>query len=476
MSIAVEAIRVWRNDPVRFVRDCFGAEPDEWQKEALYEYLKNRRLAMKASKGVGKSCIMSWMILHFLTCYANPKIAVTSISGQNLKDGLWSELGLWISKSPLHKEAFEFTKTRIYLKTSPETWFVSARTWAKGADPNQQANTLAGLHAENIMFVLDESGGIPDAVAAAAEAALSGGGNCKLIMSGNPTHLEGPLYRACTKERHLWALITINSDPNNPKRSPRVSIEWAREQIEKYGNDSPYVLVNVFGEFPPSSLNALLGPDIVEEAMKRKYSDKMFSYSQKRLGVDVALYGDDNTVIFPRQGLCAFKPVILKNAKPRDISARVIAAKLKWGSELEFVDCSGGFGSGVVDNMEQSGYNPIQVQFAGKPIENRFLNKRAEIWWLMKEWIEKGGCLPNIPELVSELTAATYTLKNGKFMIEPKDLIKERIGRSPDLADGLACTFALPDAPAKTKSDIILSAHTKNHNQTLHEWDPFAEA
>lgn len=448
MNLAVKAIKTWRKDPVRFVRDCFGAEPDEWQIDALNQYAKHNRIAMKASKGVGKSCIMSWMIWHFITCYSDPKIAVTSISGQNLKDGLWAELALWHSKSELHKELFEFTKTRIYLKSKPDTWWASARTWAQGADSNQQANTLAGLHAENILFVLDEVGGIPDAVMAAAEAALSGGGNSKLVISGNPTHLEGPLYRACTRERHLWSLITINSDPNNQKRSPRVSIQWAKEQIDKYGIDSPYVLVNVMGEFPPTSMNTLLGPEEVENAMKRNIHDSVFMYSQKRIGIDVALHGDDCTVLTPRQGLRVFKSVVLRNAKPNEIAARIIAAKEKFKSELEFVDNSGGFGSGVIDNMEQAGYSPISVQFAGKAQDESYFNARSEMYFRMAEFIKKGGCLTYDPDLIKELTAPTYFLRNGKFLIEPKELIKKRLGFSPDRADALACTFYLPEMPA----------------------------
>jgi len=464
-------IKAWREDPVLFVREVFGVEPDPWQVQALTSFAKNRRIAMLASKGVGKTALISWCVWNFLVTRPHPKIAATSVSWDNLSDGLWTELAKWQSKSPLLKEMFTWTKTRIFAVQHPETWWISARTWSKGADSSQQADTLAGLHADYLLFVLDEVGSIPDSVMAAAEAGLSSGKESKLLIAGNPTHLDGPLYRAASTEKHLWDVIEINSDPDNPNRSPRVSMEWAREQIDKYGKDNPWVQVNVFGRFPQSSLNTLLGVDEVRDAMKRHLRETDYNQSQKRLGVDCARFGDDRTIIFPRQGLRAFKPVEMRNARSNEISARVMMAKSKWGSELEFIDDTGGFGSGVVDSLIQSGVNPHAIHFSGKAIDNRYLNKRAEMWFNMAEWIKRGGALPDIPELVRELTTPTYYFQNGKFQLEPKDQIKERLGSSPDLADALCLTFALPEMPA-----ALGFPYTQvNRNSAKTDYDPFSD-
>jgi hypothetical protein len=130
------------------------------------------------------------------------------------------------------------------------------------------------------MFCIDEVGGIPLAVTATAEAALASGIESKLLMGGNPTHTEGPLYMACTAHAHLWEIVQITGDPDDPKRSNRMDIKWARQQIEMYGREHPWVKVNVFGEFPPSSINALLGPDDVEDA-KRRYGELKFSTTSR---------------------------------------------------------------------------------------------------------------------------------------------------------------------------------------------------
>lgn len=440
-----------------FVRECFGAEPDAWQLDVLRAFPKNQRVAMKACKGPGKSCVMAWLAWNFLLTRPHPKVAACSISGDNLSDGLWTEMAKWQNASPLLKQTFTWQKTRIFANDHPETWWMSARQWAKSADKGRQADTLAGLHADYIMFVLDEVGGIPDSVAATAEAALATGKETKLLMAGNPTHTEGPLYRACNQEAHLWHVTEISADPDDPKRTPRVSVQWARQQIEKYGRDNPWVLVNVFGRFPPSSLNALLGPDDVRAAMNRSIDTDAAEFAARVLGIDVAREGDDASVIFPRQGRQAFQPIVMRNVDSIQGAGHVAKKWNEWQAQTAFVDNTGGWGAGWVDQLRQIGFDPIGVEFAGRPLDPRYLNKRAEIWFLMAEWVKEGGCLPNVPELVGELTTPTYTFKGDKFVIEPKDDVKDRLGRSPDLADALALTFAFPVAMPKLEDMLRMS-------------------
>lgn len=450
MKEASDQLREWRRDPVKFVRDVFHVEPDEWQKDVLRNFPNHNRIGMKACKGPGKTCLLAWVAWNFLATRPHPKIAATSITKENLFDNFWAEMAKWQKKSEFLSEAFTWTKTRIFANDHPETWWMSARTWSKSADKDQQADTLAGLHADYLLFILDEAGGIPDAVMAAAEGGLATGIETKIIMAGNPTHLEGPLYRACTNEAHLWFMVEITSDPDDPKRTPRVSITWAREQIEKYGRENPWVLVNVFGKFPPSSINTLIGPDEVEAAMRRHYQIDVYSWAQKRLGIDVARYGDDKTVIFPRQGLAAFRAVEMRHdrgsAVSVDIANRVQLAKQRWNSNWEAFDDTVGWAHGAIDVMRSNGHTPRGIAFNGKATDPRYKNIRAEMWCEMVAWIRRGGALPNIPELKAELTTPTYCYKNGVFMLEDKDQIKDRLGRSPNYGDALALTFAEPEA------------------------------
>jgi len=453
MRIAASNIARWRKDPVAFVREEFGVEPDAWQADFLHDYNGNPRVAAKACKGPGKTTVLAWCMWHFLVCYAHSKVVATSISGANLKDGLWSELAKWQQRSEFLKAAFTWRAERIVNNDHPETWFMSARQWSQSANKEQQANTLAGLHADFIMFVIDEAGGVPDAVMAAAEAALANAGTevnpnaiAKLLIAGNPTHLNGPLYRACTTEASQWKVIEITGDPDSPKRSPRINIDWARKQIKAWGADNSWVLVNVFGKFPPSSINALLGPDDVEAAMKRVIAPTAYNRSAKILGVDVALQGDDRTVIAPRQGLVAFKPKVLRLAEPKLIAGQVATAIKTFDPDGVFIDNTGGWGSGVISWLTDWGYNVTPVGFAEKAMNDRYANKRSEIHHELAYWTKGGGCLPDIPELKEELCAQTYTHKKDKLIMTEKDQIKEIIHRSPDLADAYALTFSYPVA------------------------------
>lgn len=476
---AVEKIRRWRKDPVAFVREQFQVEPDAWQKEVLEAFVSadpaKRRISEQACAGPGKSATLAWCGWLFLSCYGgkgeHPKGAAVSITAENLRDNLWPEFAKWRSRSAYLMKAFEWTSTRIFAREHPETWFMSARAWSKTANAEEQGRTLSGLHSEYVLVLIDESGGVPQSVLKAGEQAL---GRCKfgkMLQAGNPTSLEGILYLAATKLRHQWHVVRITGDPDDTNRSPRIDIEWAREQIKTHGREDPWVKAYILGEFPPASINVLLGPEEVESAMKRSLREDEYSFSQKRIGIDVARFGDDVTVIFPRQGLAAFAPVEMRGARTPDIAARVAAGKAKWGSELEFIDSTGGWGGGVEDALLQAGIHVVPVNFSGAATDPRYFNKRSEIWFQMAEWVKRGGALPNRPGLLRELTTPVYTFVGGKFRLEEKDQIKKRLGFSPNEADALATTFAQPDMPTA----LMAPMGGGTRGKAVSEWDPFRE-
>jgi phage terminase large subunit len=447
--IAFATLRHWHQHPADFVREVFDVVPDPWQVEVLEAFPHRQRLAMKACKGPGKTAVEAWLAWNFLVTRDHPKIAAVSITAENLADNLWSEMAKWQQRSPFLKADFEWTKTRIFSRAHPQTWWMSARSWSKTADRAQQGNTLAGLHADHVLFILDEAGGIPDAVMASAEAALSSCKEGHIVQAGNPTHLEGPLWRACTSERALWHVTEITADPDDPKRSSRVKAEWAREQIQKYGRDNPWVLVNVFGRFPPGSLNTLIGPDECRAATQRFYRPEDIAASARVLGVDVARFGDDASVIFPRQGLVAHPPQKFRNLDGTE-GAGIVAAKWQeWGADAVFIDDTGGWGASWIDNLRRIGRQPVGIGFAGRPNDPRYENKRTEMYFEAIEWIKAGGALPpidtpGVPELIAALSQTTYSFRGDRLLLEPKDQIKARLGYSPDDADAFALTFAQP--------------------------------
>jgi phage terminase large subunit len=479
--LAPDVLRAYRDDPVLMVRKLFGVEPDHWQAEALRAFAsrdpKKQRIALQACAGPGKSTVLAWCGLNFILCYAtkdkHPNGYAISITADNLRDNLWKEFAVWMNRSDLFKREFVWTAEKIFQKDKPRTWWLAARSFPKKANAEELGRTLSGLHAPFILYLIDESGDIPTQVGRTAEQGLS---NCewgKIVTAGNPTSHQGYLHQTVAEQAHLFFAIRITGDPDDPKRSKRISVDHAREQIALYGRLNPWVMAYILGEFPPSSLNSILGVDEVRAAMERGLKKDQYDWSQKRLGIDVARFGDDRTVLQARQGLNArYEPEIMRHQRTTAIAARASMIVEKWGAELITIDDTGHWGHGVVDNLLTTGLAPLAITFSDPALNPRYYNRRTEMWMEMAEWVRRGGCLPNIPELISELTTPTYTFHKGAILLQEKDQIKALIGRSPDLADALALTFAIPDMPSNTSPIAIARSNTRQ--QTMHEYDPLA--
>jgi hypothetical protein len=189
----------------------------------------------------------------------------------------------------------------------------------------------------------------------------------------------------------------------------------------------------------------------------------------------VARQGLDSTILFPRQGLRAYPVVQMRGAKNPEIAGRILLAKQRWAYEMVFVDGTGGFGGGVCDALTQAGEIPQEIHFSSKPNDVRYFNRRAEMWMEMAKWVRRGGCLPKDDALMKELTAVTYTTKDGRFILESKEQIKKRLGFSPDRGDALALTFAFPEMPASMVDNVPLFGFNEQ-GKTLSDWDPLANS
>jgi hypothetical protein len=179
--------------------------------------------------------------------------------------------------------------------------------------------------------------------------------------------------------------------------------------------------------------------------MNRCYKPYEFALAPRILGVDVAREGLDASKIYPRQGLQAYTPFTYRNINGTQ-GASIVAQKWQqWNADACFIDNTGGFGSSWVDNLQRLGYAPIPVHFSSKSDNPIYYNKRTEMIFDLVEWIKNGGALPpDDLDIAAELTQSTYTHKNDKLLIEPKELLKTKIGRSSDSMDSLAVTFAAP--------------------------------
>tara|TARA_R100000654_G_scaffold62436_1_gene89408 strand:- start:337 stop:1662 length:1326 start_codon:yes stop_codon:yes gene_type:complete len=209
-----------------------------------------------------------------------------------------------------------------------------------------------------------------------------------------------------------------------------------------------------------------------EDAAKRTYQSDHVKLSPIVLGIDPARFGDDRSVVFRRQGRQAFKPVVYRGIDNMELATRV--ANLIEEHDPDAVFCDAGAGSGVIDRLRQLSYDVIEIPFGGKATKpDQYINRRSEMWWLMKQWIEEGGAIPNDIALKQELATPIYWYDNiGRRVLESKDQIKKRLqgAGSPDLADALALTFALPVAK-KQPEDIYIKRRKQSTQKT--DYDPY---
>lgn len=199
-------------------------------------------------------------------------------------------------------------------------------------------------------------------------------------------------------------------------------------------------------DFTVKAINELFSLEELDAAFDRALNEGDVPWDMPIVqGVDIARYGDDRSVIWKRKGLRVFEnPRIFKHLNTMEMADRIAQAMDDNGADMTFID-AGNMGAGAIDRLRQMGYRALrEIPFQSKALENeRYENIRAEMYFKLKEWIAAGGALPNEQGLRDELAVIQYKFsKNGRIMLTPKDEIKEKLGRSPDLADGLALTFA----------------------------------
>ena len=448
-------LKLWRERPIIFAKDVFDLTLDPWQEDVFNLYTHNQRIGLVASKGPGKTFCLAVLGWHFFTCHHKPKMAALSITRDHLKSNLWAELAMLRARSPLIIKSTNDGAERFTMKGSELFSFIDARSFPKQADESAMSSALAGLHANNVAFLIDEAGMIPDSVLATADAALSTGDDAthkaRIIVTGNPEVASGMLYRASIgKTEQKWGMYHVSGDPDDPKRAPRVSITWAREQIATYGKDDPYVLINVFGKYPSNAINTLLSESEISDSMKLNIEERSVKNAQHRMGVDVARGGVDRTVFARRRGLKGYPlEAVPSNIHGPELAGKAVFMQQDLGVERIFVDNTGGYGSSIIDSLQMFPHVDVTpVVYNSKAQDKRYFNKRTEMYMRLRDWVKKGGQLPNDPGLAEELMMPKIFFHGGVTRLEEKEQIKQRLGRSPDKADALAQTFADVEQPS----------------------------
>lgn len=328
-----------------------------------------------------------------------------------------------------------------------------------GAD---NAQALRGLYFDGI--VLDEVADMRPAVwgEVVRPALMDRGGWALFIGTPKGTNLFSELYFKALQNPEWHADLRRASETG---AIPQEELETARLEMtpSQYAQEMEC-------DFAASVDNTLLRLSEVLEAQQRALTEDAYSYAPKVLGVDVARYGDDRSVIFARQGVAAFKPKILRGTDLMETAGQVARSIVEFRPDAVFVD-QGGLGAGVVDRLRQLGHAVIGIDFGGRPNDARFENRRAEMWWQAADWVKNGGALPEMQELAGELCAPQFSYANarGKLQLESKDDMRKRGLPSPDIADAFVLTFAMPVAPKQRPGQPGPRGATGGH-----DFDPYA--
>lgn len=451
-SVVTDLLDLYWDDPVAFAEDMMGFDPDDWQRDVMMDVAQYPRTSVRSGQGVGKTGLEAALVIWFLCCRPNPKVVCTAPTKQQLHDVLWAEVSKWLENSMV-KNLLKWTKTKVYMVGHEQRWFATART------ANKPEN-MQGFHEDYMLFVVDEASGVSDPIMEAILGTLSGAEN-KLLMCGNPTRTSGVFYDSHNRDRSRFRSHKVDS-----RSSKRASKENIQMLIDKYGAESDVVRVRVYGEFPKAEADAFIPLELAELATGAAVDP---IGDTLHLGVDVARFGDDETVIAPRIGMKVFDLKWYNKQDTMETAGQVLnigREMLRSFPQLEFVEIKvddSGVGGGVTDRLNEViaeegmyGWRVIPINNGGKPTDDEvehYENRGTEAWAIVRDVLQESFSkhmqgepisveLPNDERLITQLTQRKYRMTSkGRLALERKEDMKKRGLDSPDRADAVVLSF-----------------------------------
>ena len=466
--------RLWspviKDDPEAFVRFAFPwgeagtpleryKGPRKWQRDILRvmsrhirenkvrEAFEVFRLAVASGRGIGKSALVSWLVLWMLSTRIGSSVIVSANSEAQLRSITWSEITKWLAMM-INGHWFEVSATRVMpakwltdlveedLKKGTRYWGAEGKLWSE-----ENPDAYAGAHNDDgMMVVFDEASGIPDSIWAVAAGFFTENTPHRFWCAfSNPRRNSGYFYECFNGKRDFWESYNIDA-----REVEGTDKGVYRGIIEEYGEDSSQARVEVYGQFPSAGDDQFIGRRLVEEAQERERVRD--PDAPVVVGVDPARGGADATVIVVRQGRDLVEIRRYRGEDTMETVGRVIEAIEEFKPVLTVID-EGGLGYGVLDRLVEQRYKVRGVNFGWKSKNPAaWGNKRAEMWGLMREWL-KGASIPKDRGLLVDLTAPKSKMdSSGAIFLEGKKEMKARGMASPDAADALAVTFAYPVA------------------------------
>jgi len=435
---------------------------------------ENRRTAVKGCVASSKTKAAALVVHAFLQAAAPAKVFSTAPSSRQVDGVLWGEVRSIKAQAnfPIGGE----------LKPVASEWQIGPDWFALGFSSNDP-NRFHGWHGQNLLFIIDEVQGVDEGTIHAIENTMADG-QAKLLILENPSALTGLAHEAFHSQRHLWNCISIAAQdtPNYKARKivvpGMITYDQAQEWKEIYGVDSDFYRVKVLAEFPKQEPDTVIPLDWIEKAWARTPN----LHGPIDIGVDVARFGNDDTVIQPIIGSHCPKPHVIHGQDTMAVSGYAVAQRKQLRARVINVD-SIGVGAGVVDRLDELGepVNAINVAEAPKDKE-RYADCRSELFF---EGL-RNALDPRNPDAISmekddklaaELIGVKYKIDSaGRIRIESKDDTKKRLGRSPDRADALNLALAArtakftPSAAMGFGGQVVSSDGIVNDDEPKADW------
>jgi hypothetical protein len=333
----------------------------------------------------------------------------------------------------IYQEQFIIQKEKIALKGKEGFQFASLVTASAEHEEN-----LQGGHAENYIILADEASGISEHVFDVLLGTLSTGNGGRFIMTSNPLRASGRFYDIFSRELERWVRMFFSAYD-----SPVINATHIEDMAKMYGDDSDIFRVRILGRFPRLSSTQFLSDELIATSTNTWLELQDYGRHPKIMGVDVARFGDDETVFVLRQGPKLHEIKRYRGLDNMEVVRELIAVQMRWLPNLICIDATG-TGTGVYDRAKELGLPVYPVVVGQKSTDPmRYLNLRAQLYGLMKEWFEYNCDIPNDEELRKQLLSIEYGF-NAKMqfqMLGKKD-IKAKGLPSPDIVDAITMTFA----------------------------------
>lgn len=509
----VEWLAGFHDNMLEFVRQAFpwGDDktflahedgPDVWQTEwmerlgrevaerkTLEEALASLRLATVSGNGTGKTTLIAWVILWFMSTRPHAHIRVTANTSTQLSTAVWRELAKW-HNIMVHRDIFEWTASKYVMRAQPETWYAVAIPWSK-----ENPNAFQGGHDQNILFIIDEAQGVHDLIWDAIEGSMTTAG-AMWVVFGNGTRPNGRFRECFRKNRTQW--IQFHVDARTAKKANKAEHEaWKLA----HGEESDFYRVRVLGQFARASMSNLIPLEIVERAQNMfaaryptlkkdlveqgpedalDYADLDPSGVLPRiLSVDIARFGDDKTVVGLRVGATF---VVLAKYAQQD-TVQVAGRVAEWIKAIQpdvtFID-EAGIGGGVIDILRDMQFEITGVNGGYKAIDDRrYYNRRAEMYCKARDWLRGTVMIDDDRELQDDLVGPEYGFsdRGDRIQLETKEDMRSRGLPSPDVGDCLVQTFFMDIAPRERRepsvADRIAAYATGRMNSNGRSWQSY---